>query len=134
MKPEFECRVTAAFLDSGKVLCGASHCAALMAAGGLLLSHLLRERVLFAASMACWPVACFLALRVAIDAALFRELAGEASSGWRSFDELLRKWGLLRGSAERTVAERSRGAMKLWKRLIVIVVLQVAILGAGLAV
>lgn len=133
MKPGFECSVTASFLDSGRVLCNASHCAAIIAGIGVLVSHGDRERLLLGVSMLCWLVACYLGVRVAIDASLFRHLAGEPVDGGQALDELLRTWGLSRASSDRTPAERSRGALKFWKRLIVIVIVQVAILGAGLA-
>ena len=123
MKPEFECAFTASFLSSGHVLSNVSNCAALMAAAGILFTH---TRLLFAGSLLCWPLACYLAVRVAIDASLFQELAGAPADAGRELDEMLRV------PKERTISERSRGALQLWKYLILAVAVQLAILAAAL--
>ncbi len=134
MKPEFECAVAAGFLRSGRFLSSFSNCAALMAAAGALLAHPAAERLVFAASILCWPVACYFGVRVAIDASLVRELAREAGDGGQALDELLRTWGLSSVKPERTIAERSRGALRLWVRLIVVVAVQVAALAAAIMI
>lgn len=127
MKPEFECGVTASFLRSGAVLSNASHCAALIAAAGLLLTHPAAGRLWFATSILCWPIASYLGVRVAIDASLFHELAADPDDRGRALDERLRR-------TERTLAERSRGALRLWTRLIVTVAVQLAILAAAMVI
>jgi hypothetical protein len=134
MKPEFECAVAAGFLCSGRVLSNSSNCAAAIAAVGALLAHPVAERMVFAASILCWPVACYFGVRVAIDASLFRELAREAADGGQALDELLRTWGLSSVKPERTIGERSRGALRLWVRLIVVVAVQVAALAAAIMI
>ncbi len=134
MKPEFECMVTASFLRSGRVLCNASNCAAVIAGVGILLAHAVAGRLLFAVSVFCWPIACYLGMRVAIDAALFRDLAGDPADGGHALDELLRAQGLLRARPERTTAERSRGGLRLWILLIVIVAIQLATLVAAMMI
>ena len=134
MKPESECVVTASLLRSDRVLANASNCAAVMAALGLLLSHSEAARLLFAASILCWPVAVYLGVRVAIDASLFRDLAGELADGGQALDKLLRDRGLLRARPERTLAERSRGAIKIWKRMIAIVAVQLAVVVAAIVI
>ena len=131
MKPESECVVTASLLRSGQVLANASNCAAVMAAVGLLLSHVEAARLLFAASVLCWPMAVYLGVRVAIDASMFRDLSGELADGGQALDKLLRDRGLSRARPERTLAERSRAAIKIWKRMIVIVAVQLAIVAAA---
>lgn len=125
MNPEFESGVTASFLRSGRVLSNASNCAALIAAAGLLFAH---ERVVFAGSLLCWPVALYLGVRVAIDASLFEERAAGPD-----LDELLRAWGFGRDKQDRTLSERSRGALRLWKYLMAAVAVQLLVLAAALA-
>jgi len=134
MKPESECVVTASLLRSGRVLANASNCAAVMAAVGLLLSHPEAARLLFAASIVCWPMAVYLGVRVAIDASIFRDLSGELADGGQALDRLLRDRGLRRARPELTLAERSRGAIKIWKRMIVIVAVQLAIVAAAVVI
>jgi hypothetical protein len=125
MKPELECGITASFLDSGKLLMNAAHCAALIAGGGMLLSD---RRLLFACSLICWPLVCYLGIRVAIDASLFRELANAPEEAVRALDEMLRV------PRARTFSQRSRGALRLWKRLIAAVAIQFAILAVALTI
>jgi hypothetical protein len=134
MKPESECLVTASLLRSGRVLANASNCASVMAAVGLLLSHVETARLLFAASILCWPMAVYLGVRVAIDASMFRDLAGELADGGHALDTLLRDRGLSRARPERTLAERCRAAIKIWKRMIAIVALQLAIVAAAIVI
>jgi len=43
-----------------------------------------------------------------------------------ALDELLRRRGLAREKPERTISDRSGGAVKLWKRLIAIAGIQMA--------
>jgi hypothetical protein len=134
MKAESECVVTASLLRSSRVLANASNCAAVMAAVGLLLSHAEAARLLFATSILCWPMSVYLGVRVAIDASLFQNLAGELTDGGQALDKLLRDRGLMRARPERTLAERSRAAIKIWKRMIVIVTIQLAILAAAVVI
>lgn len=134
MTPEFECRVTASLLSSGTVLANASHCAAIIAGIGTVWALSTAARLAFAASVLCWPVGCYLGVRVAIDCALFRELAGDPADDGRALDELLRSWRLPHTAKDRTLAERRRGALRLWKRQIAILAIQVAALAAGIVI
>ena len=129
-----ECRLADAFLRSGRMPSGASHCAAVIAAGGVLLAHAFTARVLFAASLLCWPVACYCGLRVAIDAALFREMSSDPEAGAEAVDELLRSWGMANAKPGRSIAERSRGAIRLWKQLTAAVAVQLLSLTAAMVV
>jgi hypothetical protein len=81
-----------------------------IAAVGALLAQPVAERLVFAASILCWPVACYFGLRVAVDASLFRELSREAADGGQAIDELLRTWGLAGKKPERTIAARAAAA------------------------
>jgi len=127
MKPEAECRVTASFLESGRVVCHASHCGAAMAGLGVLLARAAGARLLLAGSLPFWLAGIYLGVRVAIDASLFQLLAGGAGDGWQALDEL-------RARPARTLEERRGGAMRLWVCLLAAVAIQLALLMAGLAV
>lgn len=124
MKPEVECGLTASFLRSGRVLSNFSHFVALIAAGAILQNH---TRLWFAGSFLCWPIACYFSVRVAIDESLFRELAASPVDAARALDEVLS-----RAPGQRTVSDRSRGALRLWKFLISAVVLQFLLLAVAL--
>jgi hypothetical protein len=134
MNPEFECMVTASFLRSGQVLSNFSNCAAVIASFGTLLARPAAERLVFAASILCWPVACYFGVRVAIDASLFRELGRQPTDGAHALDEMLRTRGFLRVRPERTLTERSRGAFRLWIRMMIIVAVQLVVLAAAMVV
>jgi hypothetical protein len=125
MNPRFECGVTASFLSSGTSLAIASHCAALIGAVGVLLAHTIAARAVFVAPVLCWPGACYFALRVSIDASLFKELALVPDEGGPALDELLRRHGFAGAPLDRTITERSAGALKLWKRLIAVTAIQI---------
>jgi hypothetical protein len=125
MNPRFECGVTASFLSSGASLVIASHCAALIGAAGVLLAHTIAARAVFVAPILCWPAACYFGLRVSVDASLFKELAMVPDEGGPALDELLRRHGFAAAPRERTIAERSAGALTLWKRLIGVTAIQI---------
>jgi hypothetical protein len=130
MKPDFECAATASFLGSGRVLVGASHCAAAIAG----LASVLGDgagRWWYLGSWACWPLACYLGLRVAIDASLFEKMDEQSGA---ALDEVLDRWGMRKQTKDRSIADRSLGARRLWKRLAMIVALQITVLAAGLVV
>lgn len=133
MTPQSESAITASFLRCGRVLSDAGNCAAAIGGVGMFLTHAVVVRLLLGASLLCWPIAVYFGVRVALDAALFRELAGGPPDGWNTLDEFLRTRGLSRHKTERTVAERSRGAMRLLFRLFVAVAFQLALLAAALA-
>jgi len=129
MKRDFECAATASFLKSGSVLVGTSHCAAVIAAVAILLGDG-AARWCCAASWVCWPLACYLGLRVAFDASLFAKMDEHSGA---ALDEVLVRWGMKKQAIDRSIAERSLGARRLWNRLAMTVGLQVAWLAIGLA-
>ena len=131
VKSELECEVTAGLLDSGRTIANVSHCAALIGAGGVLLSQSMIARLMFLAAVVCWPVACYFSFRVAIDASLFRGLDLEQESVGAALDQALLTCGLLNSVRERTFADRRGGALRLWKRLIAFTAVQVAAVVAG---
>jgi hypothetical protein len=134
MNSSLECGVTASFLRSAKMLANASHCAALIGAAGVLLASSLPARLIFAASVLCWPGACYLGLRCAVDAYLFRDLPLAEEGAGKAMDSVLRAHGLIRNASDRPLADRCRGALALWKRMVALVSLQVLAVLAGVIV
>jgi hypothetical protein len=127
-------RVLAAFLDSGRIVNLSSHTVALIPAGALLFSAADSHpaQLCWSLCLLLWPLQCWLALRVAIDAGLFKVLAVDSETLNR-FDEVLRDWQLRRKSLPRTAAERCRAALGLWRRQVLVGAVQIATLGLGLA-
>src|SRR5207248_2999265 len=66
--------ITASFLESGWTLARASHTAALVAGIGSAAAHSTVQRIVFSGSLVWWLVMCWFAVRVTIDASLFRHL------------------------------------------------------------
>ncbi|MGA3028151.1 MAG: hypothetical protein ABSF98_25660 [Bryobacteraceae bacterium] len=126
MKPEFECRATASLLDSGQTLASTSRVAAVIAGVGLILTRSTVVQVASAVSMMCWLAGCYLAARVAIDASLFRQLADDPSERCRDLDEWLHR------DTERTLTDRTRGALALWRWQVAVAVVQLMALAAAL--
>jgi hypothetical protein len=127
---DFERRATAAVLATGVMVGRASLLLALFAlALALIISR--GDRSLLFASAAFGLLQGWLALRVAVDARLFA-LDG-LPEHLAALDRVL---GRLRTSAppERSFAERSRGALRLWRLQVVAVFLQaLCLLGAAIA-
>ena len=134
MKAELECGMAAGFLGSGRALANCGNCAALAGAGGVLLADTVAARALFAAAVVCWPAVCYFGMRVAIDARLFEELQREPVEGGAALDEWLRERGLANAKPGRSIGERSRGALRLWRRLLAAVAIQMAAALAGVLV
>jgi hypothetical protein len=131
VKPEFECGVIASVLDSGRTLAAAGHAAAVIAALGAGFAHTAPVRLAFAASILLWPIGCYLAVRVSLDAALFRAIAADPVQDSSRMDELLGSWGLMRNLKERTLEQRIRGALTLWRRHQAVFAIQLAALIGG---
>src|SRR3989442_6302639 len=90
-----------------------------------------RSRAMFDGSLVWWLVECWFAVRVAIDASLFRHLAGEREDRWRRLDELVASWGLGKTAQGRSAADRSRGAMALWRMQAITLTIQLVLLIAA---
>lgn len=116
MSAQLDSNLTASFLESGRTLAGLGNAAAVIAGLGSIAGHSKFGRLLFACSMFCWLAGCWFTVRVRIDAALFRQLAAEPESGWQRLDALLTAWGFLRTPIERSVEDRTRGAIALWRK------------------
>jgi len=134
VKPDFECSVTASLLESGRVLASAGHAGAVIAGIGIAFARAPGVRMVFAASILCWLVECWLAVRVAIDASLFRDLALEPEDGGKKLDALLMGWGFGRNLKERSIADRSRGALALWRMQVAVLAIELTVVAAGVAV
>jgi hypothetical protein len=128
----FDCKVTAGFLESGQTLSHVANAAAVIAALGFWYESFGASADVLAASLLLWLVQCWFAVRVAIDRSLFFTLAesGEESAEW--LDTLLVDWQLLKAAKSRSMADRSRGALRLWRIQQAALVLQLAVLGAGM--
>jgi len=134
MNAELDSRVTASFLESGQILTNASHAPAVVAGFGTVAAHSAIAGLLFSSSMLCWLCECWFAVRVAIDASLFRRLEDESEDGWRQVDEWMNACGFLRAREDRSVADRASGAVALWRRQALALAIQFAILIAAVFV
>jgi len=123
--------ITSIFLESGQTLALISHTAALVAGIGSAAAYSTVPRAMFGGSLVWWLVECWFAVRVAIDASLFRHLPGEGEDRWRRLDELVAGWGLGKTAQGRSAADRSRGAMALWRRQAVTLTIQLVMLIAA---
>jgi hypothetical protein len=132
VKPEFECGATASLLDSGRTLASTSHVAAVIAGVVVFLAHSTVVQVVCAVSMMCWPVGCYFAVRVAIDASLFRQLAGDPSERCRDLGEWLHRLGWRHRKTECTLTDRTRGALALWRWQAALLAVQLMALAAAL--
>jgi hypothetical protein len=111
----FDCRATAAFLRSGGAVAAAGHMAALM-------TIVVKPD---AWAIVIWCAALYFGVRVRIDAEFFDILASHPA---QHLDNWLSTAGLRQGGAARSIADRRRGAMRLWWGLLCLVVLQIALL------
>lgn len=127
MDSEFDCKATAAVLRSGTAVALAGHAAALMS----VLAAGTDARTAWIAILALldWCVVVYLAIRVRIDAGFFELLAGHPPE---PLDEWLKATGLRAGTPPRTMADRRSGALRLWRRLVIAVVVQIGLLVASL--
>jgi hypothetical protein len=119
----FDCRATAAVLRSGVNVTLAGQIAAVMSVlpmwkGGA-------PAWIAYGSVLVWCVAVYLGIRVKIDAQFF-ELLGTHPAG--QLDDWLKASGLRKNTRPRTIADRRRGALRLWRALVAVVTVQIALL------
>lgn len=122
----FDCLATAALLRSTAPLIHASHAAALAA-----FLQFRSAPCLFAASLAAWCAVVALAVRLHFDAAAFDLIAGDPQKAAEHFDRFLVSAGLRRPSPPRPIAERCRGALRLWRMLLAAIALQLLLAAAA---
>jgi hypothetical protein len=134
---EMEARVTRSLLDSGRVISRAGNVAALLAGAGCLLPGSALSLWVFSLSLLCWIAGCWLAVRVAIDASLYRVFArGDSAAAGKALDGLLVRLRLrssqrAQNLADRSPGDRCQGALRLWRCQIAAFTAQLAILVAA---
>jgi hypothetical protein len=128
MDERFDCRATAAVLRSGSTVALSGHAAALLCA--------------FIKPGAWWPLVAWCALvyfavRVELDARLFQLLAespSESPSESRDagmLDQWMAAAGLRKNAGPRTLKDRRRGAIRLWRALLAALVVEIVmVIGA----
>jgi hypothetical protein len=127
----FDCKATAAVLKSGSAIAMAGHAAAIMSVL-VIASPIWKGGFgiwMESCSIAVWCVAVYLAVRVRIDGEFFELLANESAD---DLDAWLESAGLRKKSAARSVQERRRGALRLWRGLGLAVGVEIALMLLGL--
>jgi hypothetical protein len=125
MNSKLECSVTSGVLSSGTVISATANCAAVIGVAGILLAHSQIARILFLAPVLLWPAAYYFSIRVRIDASLFKQGVLDGDDSGPMLDAVLRARGFTRPDTAPSLADRHRGAIRLWKRLIAITTIQV---------
>lgn len=110
-------------LRSGAAVAIAGHVAAVMSV--LLTGNVGPRAWITCGSLLVWSAMLYLAIRVKIDSQLFELLAEHPTE---HLDHWLNATGLRKNTAPRTIPERRRGALRLWRGLVITVVVQVALL------
>jgi hypothetical protein len=134
LRAKFDCEVTASFLESGRVLSHVSNAAAIIAGingAGINGAGIKATGILPVISLAAWLIGIWYAVRVAIDRSLFRTLAANPEAGADWLDSLLRDWKLVKAPGSRSIADRSRGALRLWRMQAAALIVQLATLIAA---
>jgi hypothetical protein len=132
---EFDCNVVASLLDSATLLANAGNTGALIAGIGCLFGdHPGFYLLAFGASLLLWGAQTWFAVRTNICASLFRDLAENPVAGRARMDDLLVGWGLIPQSTrrERTVADRSLGALWLLRNQRILLRIQLVTVAVGL--
>ena len=133
---EFDCNVVASLLDSATVLANAGNTGALIAGVGCLFGEPMVERAIFGISLLLWGAQTWFAVRVNICASLFRDLAENPDAGRARMDDLLLGWHLIPQpkQRERSIADRSLGALSFLKSQRILLRIQLVTVAVGLAV
>jgi hypothetical protein len=118
----FDCLATAAVLRSGGSVALAGHAAALMS-----VLSLGRGWIEWGALLV-WCAVVYLSIRVRLDAQLFEVLAKNPPE---QLDTWLDAAGLRKHTSPRTMEDRRRGAMRLWRALVAAVGIEIAFMLAG---
>jgi hypothetical protein len=114
---------TPSILRSGALIAQTGHVLALIAAYAWFQTH----HAALPLSLLTWLLHCYIALRVAIDAALFDSLPGHEAQ----LDAWLLRFGLRRRLAPRSLDERIRASLRLWKLQLAACALQAILLASA---
>jgi len=117
---EFDCRATAALLDTGAGLALAGHVAALVS----MLSTATPTPLKLASALV-WCGIVYVAIRVKMDSRFFELLASHPAE---ELDAWLDAAGLRKAGEPRSIADRRRGALRLWRGLVVAVVIEIVLM------
>ena len=132
MRAGFDCEITAGFLESGRTVANVANAAAIMAGVGFWYEGFGVCAGMLVASLLCWVIESWFAVRVALDRALFRTLAEHPEDGADSLDTLLVDWDFIKTTKSRSMADRCGGALRLWRIQQLVLVLQLAALGGAM--
>jgi hypothetical protein len=127
LRAPFDCLATAAVLRSGASVALAGHVAVLIAvlsmwnggSGGWIKC----------CSVAVWCSVVYLAVRVEIDGRFFELLAVHPAE---QLDRWLDTTRLRKNAPPKTIRERQRGALRLWRALVAVVVIEIALMLLGM--
>jgi len=119
----FDCRATAAVLRSGNNASVAGHVAAVISALSIRSGGWITMCALLV-----WCAVVYLSARVRMDALFFQLLADHPAD---QFDDWLKAAGLRKHTPPRTIQERRRGALRLWRALVVAVAIEIVLTLAG---
>ena len=132
MRAGFDCEVTAGFLDSGRTVANAANVAGIIAGVGYWYEGPGASSGALALSLVFWVVELWFAGRVAIDRSLFRTLAADSEQSAEWLDVLLVDWRFIKAAKSRSMADRSRGALRLLRMQSVTLILQLVTLGVAM--
>jgi hypothetical protein len=116
---DFDCRATAAVLQSGNSLALAGHVAT-----AICIFSTGNTRIK-ACAVLLWCAIVYLAVRVKIDVRFFELLADHPTE---ELDAWLEATGLRKNTPPRTIQQRTQGALRLWRVLMVAVVAEIALM------
>jgi hypothetical protein len=116
----FDCRATAAVLRSANSAVVAGHVAAVISALSLRSGGWI--------TLVVWCAVIYLSIRVRMDALFFELLAEHPAE---QLDNWLNAAGLRKHRPPRTIQKRRRGALRLWRALLVAVGIEIALTLAG---
>ena len=127
MRADLDCRATAVLLDTGGSLALAGHAATLMSVLAPATTAWIKL-----GSVLVWCVMVYLTIRVKMDSGFFELLATHPAE---EFDHWLQEAGLRKVAQPRprTIADRRHGALRLWRALVVAVVIEILFMLLGVA-
>ena len=105
----------------------AGHVGAMLAGIGILHQGV---EAAYLAGLGAWGYLVYLQVRVSLDAELFGWLANGGTP--EELDGFLVRSGLISGKRERSVEDRCRGALRLWRQLMVVLAVELVAVMIGL--